>query len=286
MKKKSLPLIISLICTLTPASIVASDWSSDFSNTANASFADITFDFPSEWLTEGNGTYLYLYPPSENNDSFMYFYSVDDADAYFDFEDDFDGHFTTASFTQDDETYDVKSTTFSSSSCLISVSCCTAYESKKEYYPLFDSVLSSISTDFGYVFSEETPLSDMSESDGVTFDASEFTKTEFETYIVESSTGSDIDDDGNIYTTTSVHPWDTIPLETTHEDAEPTVIPTPTTVPVQDEPISNSETVWLSATGEKYHRIPNCGRMNPEKAKQILESDALSMGFDKCSKCY
>lgn len=45
-------------------------------------------------------------------------------------------------------------------------------------------------------------------------------------------------------------------------------------------------TVWLSATGEKYHRIPNCGRMNPDKARQISLSDALSRGYEACSKCY
>lgn len=32
--------------------------------------------------------------------------------------------------------------------------------------------------------------------------------------------------------------------------------------------------VWLSATGEKYHRIPNCGNMNPDKARQIPLSQA------------
>lgn len=45
-------------------------------------------------------------------------------------------------------------------------------------------------------------------------------------------------------------------------------------------------TVWLSATGEKYHRIPNCGRMNPDKARQISLSDALSKGYEACNKCY
>lgn len=47
-----------------------------------------------------------------------------------------------------------------------------------------------------------------------------------------------------------------------------------------------SKTVWLSATGEKYHSIPNCGRMNPDKARQISLSEALEMGYTQCSKCY
>lgn len=46
------------------------------------------------------------------------------------------------------------------------------------------------------------------------------------------------------------------------------------------------ETVWLSATGTKYHRIPNCGRMNPSKARQISVSDAVAQGYEACKKCY
>lgn len=44
--------------------------------------------------------------------------------------------------------------------------------------------------------------------------------------------------------------------------------------------------VWLSATGEKYHSIPDCGNMNPNKARQVTEADALMQGYEKCSKCF
>lgn len=44
--------------------------------------------------------------------------------------------------------------------------------------------------------------------------------------------------------------------------------------------------VWISATGEKYHSIPNCGRMNPEKARQMSLADAQAAGYEACSKCY
>ena len=44
--------------------------------------------------------------------------------------------------------------------------------------------------------------------------------------------------------------------------------------------------VWLSETGSKYHSIPDCGRMNPDKAWQVTESDAESMGYGRCSKCF
>lgn len=43
--------------------------------------------------------------------------------------------------------------------------------------------------------------------------------------------------------------------------------------------------VWVSATGRKYHRIPNCGRMNPKKAKQIV-IDANSNKYKRCEKCF
>lgn len=47
-----------------------------------------------------------------------------------------------------------------------------------------------------------------------------------------------------------------------------------------------SEMVWISATGSKYHSIPNCGNMNPDKASQISLSDAEARGLGRCSKCW
>ena len=43
--------------------------------------------------------------------------------------------------------------------------------------------------------------------------------------------------------------------------------------------------VWLSETGEKYHTINNCGRMNPNKAIQVTLDNAISQGYQPCSKC-
>ena len=45
-------------------------------------------------------------------------------------------------------------------------------------------------------------------------------------------------------------------------------------------------TVWISETGSKYHSKNNCGRMNPDKATQVTEQEAISMGLGKCSKCW
>ncbi len=44
--------------------------------------------------------------------------------------------------------------------------------------------------------------------------------------------------------------------------------------------------VYVSATGTKYHRIPNCGNMNPDKARKMTEQEAINSGHSKCSKCF
>lgn len=54
----------------------------------------------------------------------------------------------------------------------------------------------------------------------------------------------------------------------------------------QDTTGSSTLMVWKSATGNKYHSINNCGRMNPDKAVQITEEQAISQGLGKCSKCW
>lgn len=53
---------------------------------------------------------------------------------------------------------------------------------------------------------------------------------------------------------------------------------------VESTPVGGQ--VWISATGSKYHNKPNCGRMNPDKARQISLSEAKSRGLDPCSKCF
>lgn len=75
-------------------------------------------------------------------------------------------------------------------------------------------------------------------------------------------------------------------------EVEQTVAQTPAQPQQTSGEISSSSgqettsTVWIPATGEKYHSIPNCGRMNPDKATQMSLSEALSRGYTQCSKCY
>lgn len=65
---------------------------------------------------------------------------------------------------------------------------------------------------------------------------------------------------------------------------------TTTSDPVPEQEESNNADlgtmVWIPATGEKYHSIPNCGRMNPDTASQVSRSEAEAMGYGPCSKCY
>lgn len=55
-----------------------------------------------------------------------------------------------------------------------------------------------------------------------------------------------------------------------------------------DNDTSNNATsyVYVSATGSKYHRIPNCGSMNPSKAIKMTEQEAINKGHSKCTKCF
>lgn len=49
---------------------------------------------------------------------------------------------------------------------------------------------------------------------------------------------------------------------------------------------SNSAMCWLSATGSKYHRINNCGRMNPNNARRVTIAEAERQGYGRCKKCW
>ena len=55
---------------------------------------------------------------------------------------------------------------------------------------------------------------------------------------------------------------------------------------VQADPEPVGDMVWISATGSKYHRIPNCGNMNPDNATEMTRSQAEAAGYGACKKCY
>lgn len=70
---------------------------------------------------------------------------------------------------------------------------------------------------------------------------------------------------------------------------DPGTQPIVTSTPEVEQPASDpvqEEQVWIPATGEKYHRIPDCGRMNPNTARQVSRSAAEASGYEACKKCY
>ncbi len=75
------------------------------------------------------------------------------------------------------------------------------------------------------------------------------------------------------------------PVQTPAPAEESATAETPS-VPEESTSTPIGEMVWLSATGDKYHSINNCGRMNPNKARQVSLEYALNMNYQKCSKCW
>ena len=44
--------------------------------------------------------------------------------------------------------------------------------------------------------------------------------------------------------------------------------------------------VWIVESGTKYHSVPNCGNINPEKAISVTEKWAEAHGYIRCNKCF
>lgn len=55
---------------------------------------------------------------------------------------------------------------------------------------------------------------------------------------------------------------------------------------IAQEQAAQQQMVWISATGSKYHSVPDCGRMDPDNAYLMSLSDAQANGYDRCSKCH
>ncbi|WP_443660973.1 ComEC/Rec2 family competence protein [Clostridium algidicarnis] len=53
---------------------------------------------------------------------------------------------------------------------------------------------------------------------------------------------------------------------------------------VAPEQTNSGGMVWLSETGSKYHSINDCGRMNPDNARQVTLEEARG-SYGACSKC-
>jgi hypothetical protein len=69
------------------------------------------------------------------------------------------------------------------------------------------------------------------------------------------------------------------------------VVSAPKQVPVSEPEIEVeveevAGSVWISETGSKFHSIPDCGRMNPDNATQMSQTNAEAQGYERCSKCF
>lgn len=82
-------------------------------------------------------------------------------------------------------------------------------------------------------------------------------------------------------------PGDSSDVGTQSQEIEEQLSADPTPEPENtEEPELVGGSVWISETGSKYHNKPNCGKMNPDKARQVTESEAQGMGLDACEKCF
>lgn len=73
--------------------------------------------------------------------------------------------------------------------------------------------------------------------------------------------------------------------DNTSHSGESAAAETPS-APETEVPLPIGTLVWLSSTGEKYHRINNCGNMNPSTARQVTLEEAVSQGYGQCKNCY
>ena len=74
--------------------------------------------------------------------------------------------------------------------------------------------------------------------------------------------------------------------QSTEAVSQPETQPAVEQTPIVTQDTGQENIVWVSETGSKYHRINNCGRMNPDKAVQMSQSDAEARGLEPCKKCY
>jgi predicted extracellular nuclease len=59
------------------------------------------------------------------------------------------------------------------------------------------------------------------------------------------------------------------------------------TVNAAEEATEKAETVWISATGKKYHTKVDCGNINENNASLVTKDYAVNnLNLEPCKKCY
>ncbi len=71
---------------------------------------------------------------------------------------------------------------------------------------------------------------------------------------------------------------------TTYTLGRGTAVSYPTSFAADSNGAANSTTVYITATGKKYHNNPNCSKMKSPIAIDLLE--AIERGYEPCGKCY
>lgn len=110
-------------------------------------------------------------------------------------------------------------------------------------------------------------------------------RTDKQGTVIATSTGTKIS--WNQEPSNDYSPGDSNDTGTQPQAVEEQPVADPTPEPeLTEEPETVGGSVWISETGSKYHNKPDCGRMNPDKARQITESEAQNMGLDACENCF
>ena len=72
------------------------------------------------------------------------------------------------------------------------------------------------------------------------------------------------------------------PTKTAAQEEKPK--PTATKAP-SNIVLSKSDTVYITASGSKFHIKNDCGNMNPDNAKALTVEEALAKGLEPCKRC-
>ena len=151
----------------------------------------------------------------------------------------------------------------------------------------YDSLWDSIVVDFGsvgYIENGREAIKD--EGYGRFFDLdSSFSNDHIDNNAIIAKAKSPANDTPKVTVEDPLEQTDPVSPETEPQIEEPAPVEEPPSPEVEEEQ-PKSVMVWLSATGDKYHSINNCGRMNPDKARQVSLEDAVNQGYGPCSKCY
>lgn len=151
----------------------------------------------------------------------------------------------------------------------------------------YDSLWDSIVVDFGNVgYIENSREAIKDEGYGRFFDLdSSFSDDHIDNNAVIAKVEAPASDLPSVTVEVPQEQPDPVSLETEPQLEESAPVEEPPAPEVEEEKQVGEE-VWLSATGDKYHSINNCGRMNPDKASKVPLEEALRRGKTKCSKCY